>query len=447
VKRPAHSPLALDRWLGEPGSLKRQATTAVIWLWFQGMMRGGVGVVLTSLLAHMLGASPYGLYAIAFSIFTICLYLADAGIGSALVQRDELTEKDIHVGHTVAVTQGIAVGSLLAIIAYPLALIYKRPELFPVIAVCSIGVPINSWGIVSMALLRRSLRHRDSQWCNFAGYLAGQTIVAIPLALMGFGAWALVFGLLAQQIVQTSILYRLTRHSMKVNFAFDSTDRRFTYSILVQNAATSLLQFMDQLALGRFATNREVGWYNRAKWSYEAPLGFVVTSLQTVGLAASARSQTDSRRLGRIAIKTAMASLASGLIVAVAYTLWSKQVVHLILGPKFAPAAALLPILGIERLLWCTLSPLGAVLNGAGHPEVEAKALIVIVPFAAIVFALAAPHGLYALAVGLLIVTTMRLIVQVSAVVWVLKKVEQKARQVAAELAGSSATGPLEVEN
>ena len=316
---------AAESVLGVPGTLKRKSSSAVLWLWSGGLVRGSLGLVVTGLLARRLGAAPFGIFAVISAVIMFAIYIADSGISVALIQRDTVEDYHIRACHTYAVLQGIAVGLLTAAAAIPLAGILHNPQLGPPLAVSSISLPLAAWGTTSLALLRRQLRHRDAQWCQFAGYLVSQVGVALPLAAAGFGVWALVGGLVAQYLTQPMLLWLVTRHDVRPNFHRDDLSVRFTTSILVQNLSIWTLSSIDQIFLSRLGTPVSVGLYNRAKWATDAPNSYVVPAIQAVVLATTSRSKDDKRRLKSLLIKSIAICTASGLVVLILSLLFPSR--------------------------------------------------------------------------------------------------------------------------
>ena len=381
------------RLLGASGSLQRKSTTAVLWLWSGGLLRGVIGMVLTGILARKLGATPYGIFAVINAIVMFSIQLADSGIGVALIQRESIASHEIRSCHTYAFLQGIAVGMLMALLAVPAGLILHDRELVLPLIVSSISIPLATWGTTSLALLRRDIRHKEAQWCQFGAYTASQLLITLPLAVAGQGVGALVWGLLGQWGIQSASMWMVTRHDVRPHFKRDQLSIRFTWSIMAQNLSIWTLAQIDQLILSKVGSPYEVGLYNRAKWATEAPNMYVVGAVQSVVLSAASRSQRDAKKIKSLIIKALCLSFVSGGVILAISVAFPGAIVHLLLGKKFTDAVVFLPILAGERLLWCLFTPIGQTLNGLGRPELEAKSMLALIPIACVCYTLAAHWG------------------------------------------------------
>ena len=79
-----------------------------------------------------------------------------------------------------------------------------EPRAAPVLAALSAAVLIAGLGCAPEALLRRALRFRSLATVELLALIFGYGAVAIALALMGLGVWALVWGILARHAVFTA---------------------------------------------------------------------------------------------------------------------------------------------------------------------------------------------------------------------------------------------------
>ncbi|HEV7804356.1 MAG TPA: oligosaccharide flippase family protein [Solirubrobacteraceae bacterium] len=171
-------------------------TTASSLRWITAA-RVGVELLLLGamvLLARLIPPSAFGVFAVVIIIQEIALSFPAEGIGSALVQRKDITRRHLQGGLAVSLTAGAA----LAAITLLLAALVVRPvfgdETAMLVAVATPSFLLGAILAVPMALLRRNLDFRRLTVIDFT-YTFLRSALAVVLAV-GFGmdASALVLG-------------------------------------------------------------------------------------------------------------------------------------------------------------------------------------------------------------------------------------------------------------
>src|SRR5690606_7943691 len=137
----------------------------------------------------------------------------DLGIGAALVQRKEKDLSKVHydTAFWTGVLWAIGVYLLIYFAVAPLAAVfYKEPILRTIIPVLSIGVLCSPVKLVHKAQLTRQMSFKNLAFIdNSASIIAG--LLAVAMAFMGAGVWALVFNSVAAVIIAMPLYFKATR--------------------------------------------------------------------------------------------------------------------------------------------------------------------------------------------------------------------------------------------
>jgi len=163
----------------------------LIWSTVSSLGTQLLSFVTFAVLARLLGAGPFGLVALAALVIDLLLVISSAGINEAVIQRRTLEDGDADTAFWANLACG-AVFCLMTIAAAPLiAKLFGQPSLTPIVAALASIFAITPLGAIHTAILTRELRFRSVAARNIAASLAGAA-VGLPLAFLGFGAWALV---------------------------------------------------------------------------------------------------------------------------------------------------------------------------------------------------------------------------------------------------------------
>jgi O-antigen/teichoic acid export membrane protein len=247
-------------------SLRQKATSGLVWTTAQQLGEQGVRFVVQVVLARILLPEEFGLIAMISVFLTIGNMVAQAGMGSALVQAKELTETDIRTVYTMNLLVGLLMVAALWLSAPFISQFYQQPELVLLLRVMSLAVFLQQLGAVHASLLGRELKYRQVMFANFPGMLISGG-VGIAMALNGFGVWALVAQALVMPLITSSLLWKFS--GWMPNFALSQASIGKLFPFGWRVAANQLLNAVFNniyvLVIGRIYPVAEVAYYQRAK--------------------------------------------------------------------------------------------------------------------------------------------------------------------------------------
>lgn len=152
-----------------------------------------------AVLARLLGAPAFGLVALAALVIDLLLMVSNVGINEAVIQRRSLAEEDADTAFWANLACGLFFCGSTVIAAPYVAQLFGQPRLSAILMVLASIFAITPLGAIHAARLNRDLRFRSVAMRNLAAALAGACI-GLPLALAGYGAWALVGQRIASSI-------------------------------------------------------------------------------------------------------------------------------------------------------------------------------------------------------------------------------------------------------
>jgi len=103
------------------------------------------------------------LVAIALFVQGLGNLFAEGGLGSALIQSQDISEYDIRSVFSTQILIGILISSTIAGTAPLLAAFFHKPDATPVIMVMALSFTIQAIGQTSNSLIRRNLEFNKSR--------------------------------------------------------------------------------------------------------------------------------------------------------------------------------------------------------------------------------------------------------------------------------------------
>jgi PST family polysaccharide transporter len=267
----------------------------------------GAGVVAVSqfgigvLLARLLAPADFGVMAIAFVVLGLARPLGDLGIGGAIVQRADLTDRHLRTGFTLSTIWGLTTAAVIVAAAPLAAVVMRDPRVTPVLRVLAIGFALGGTAVVAGALLRRTLDFKTQFFIDTGSYALGYGGVASTMALLGYGVWSLVCGGLAQTFLASAAQLAASRHALRPLLG-----RRELADLLRFGVGAAMSGWVNYVALngdnfvvGRWIGAASLGLYSRAYALMNLPYTYAAAVMTSVLVPAFAEAQGDPARLRR----------------------------------------------------------------------------------------------------------------------------------------------------
>lgn len=367
----------------------RSTLRSHFWQSAANYVQNGAGLVMGVLLARLLHPEDYGQYGFATAAVGLAVLpaawtlapqvLADGArepvvISDALRFADRVVLAKLGLGLAACLWLLLSAGALSALIGLV--------SLFPLLAGDYVGV------------LRAAMESHGNFKGNFLDSLlsVGATAaLSIPLALTGFGVWALALPGIPLVMLQVALFQRLTGLSWRpVKPASGRSYAKSGFLIWLSGAAEQALGRMDRILLGSFSNEAELGNYNRA-FNYTLISVRVLNSLvanPTVTALARAGSGEAKRRL---IAKTAAILLSASFLTFAVFWWFSDTLIPLVFGEQWReaiPAFQAMAPMGL--VVSFTYLPVTVLIAAKRYKALAFARVVTLALFVAACFALAA---------------------------------------------------------
>lgn len=336
--------------------LRRRATASISWVvaerWASRLLSLGV----LAILSRVLGPSDFGLISMATAVVALVQVFVDSGFSRALVQRKSLVDLDVSTAFWASVAMSVVLAGGLALCAPFIAALLGEPQLAPVIQALSLSLPLLALSQTPAAMLERDLDFKPLSIRQLIGTVGG-ALVAIPLALLGFGVWALVAQTVIGALCATIALWASTSWRPSLQFSWGSLRGLWSVggAILGIDLLDAIQANIDKLVVGAFFDPTTLGYYFLAQRVGTILIELVTSVMSRVSLTTFSRVQDDRQRVDRIFRQLTFAASAVSVPVFGLVAVFAEQIVNGVFGPGWEQAV---PILWILAPGWA----LGAVM-------------------------------------------------------------------------------------
>ena len=333
-----------------PRSLTSATVRGLKWSYLSTFVNVVLQIGVTAVLARLLTPSDFGLVAMAGVFLRFGLYFAQMGAGQAVVQKAELSVRDVRTAFTSSLLMGVAFCGLFVALA-PLAgaLFPRTPGVVSVARVMSLTFVIGGLTATTQGLLQRRFAFRAIAVTEIGSYLLGYGLIGLSLAVSWFGAWSLVASTLSAGALTAAAFTLLCRHDISLGLSTRSL--RAIYSF---GGRVSLIGFgefvgsnLDTLWAGHYLGSRATGLYTRATNIATVPLYYLTISLSRVLLPSYSRIQFERERLSSVYLTTITVVSAFTMPIAWGVAGSAHEVVATLLGEQWLAAVPVLAVLSL----------------------------------------------------------------------------------------------------
>jgi O-antigen/teichoic acid export membrane protein len=282
-------------------SLKQKSFKAFFWDLIGKLSSQGIGFFISILLARLLAPEEFGLLAMANVVIGLAGVLVDMGLGSALIQRQDVKEE--HFGSVFYFN--ISIGTLLFLFFFGgsgmVADFYARPELKPIVQVMSLNFIINSFCNVQRTWLRKELNYSVLTKAGLWSLIIGGSI-GIYLAYLDYGVWALVFQSLISGIVNNIYIYFFSGWKPRLIFKYSALKNLwgFGFKMFLSGLLDSIFSHLDSLIIGKLFQPAILGQYYRAKSLDQFVIRYTSGSLMSVLFPVLSQVNNDKQKYKQI---------------------------------------------------------------------------------------------------------------------------------------------------
>lgn len=366
---------------------------------------GGSRVVVfisTLVLARILVPREFGIVSAGLAYIAYLEVVLDLGVSSAVVFEQEVgITRRVRTAFTVnlvacVIFTGIGVaGSSFG------ARFFHIPHEVAIFRALSCYLAIGGFGQVGGALLRRDLRFAAKTVVDLTKALV-RAGLSIGLALAGYGAWAIVLGLLAGELCGAVLATTLARFRPRP--AFDrgaaSGMLRFGVGVLALAILGEAGLNADYLVVGNRLGSIALGVYTMAYRLPELLISNLFWVFSSVAFPAYSRTNTVG---GTDALRSAMLKSLRyvtlyGFTVGAGLAIASRDIVGVLLSTRWANATVPMALVALGAAFGSVGYASGDLYTATGQPRRLLKINGPVVTLKIIGFVIAAPHGLVAVA-------------------------------------------------
>lgn len=334
--------------MSEPESLKRGVANSAV---------GNLGANLISLagfivLARMLTPEEFGLMAVVAVLAGLSRVIVDLGLTDALVQNQGVTEKHYSTVFLMHLVLSFGYAMLAFMGANNIERLFDLDGLSWLVQVCAWVFIVNAFSLMPVSRLEKGRRFGLVARVELYSSLFS-TVLAIILAWLGYGIWALVANLYSAGFMRAFLAFYLPRWRPKVHFGVEELAElwRFSRYLFVLQVYNYIVANLDKLLISRYLGANTLGAYRYGDKIAQMPVLMVNKIFGRVLFPTFSSNQTDKGRIRYHYLKAIRLVSFVSFPAILGVSMISEYIVLALLGDKWSEMAIILPMLVLSFLL------------------------------------------------------------------------------------------------
>lgn len=298
----------------------------------------------------------------------------DMGLSIAIIHKQDINRKEYSSLYWINFVFSIALCGLIVIATPAIAGFYQEPELLKILPLMSL--------ILILSAIGRQFQTIEQKRLNFkkiANIVIGSSVIslilAVVLAIKGFGVYSLVFSSIAQYFISNTIFFLLGVRENKILMRFNFHEVKPFLRIGVFQVGSQVANYfnrdLDILIVGKFFGSEILGGYSLAKQLVYRPGKMINPVLTRVGAPVLARFQDNLKKLKKNYLKLINLVASINLPIYLGILLFAPLLVNILYGSDYAEITVLVRILAASMFIRSLFNPVGSLVVATGRTDLE----------------------------------------------------------------------------
>jgi O-antigen/teichoic acid export membrane protein len=338
--------------------LEHKVASGIAWSFSEKLLTMVVQMVVSIIVARELMPEDFGVMAIMTFFTSVALAIVDSGFSQALIRKESPSDSDYRTVLYFNLAMSVVLYGVLVAVAYPVAMLYDAPVIWTIAPVLFLVLPINALCVVQTVMFTREFRFALLSKVVFVASLVSG-VVAVVMAVMGWGIWALVAQRLLMMGIKALAFWSIRRWRSDAPMSLASLRAMapFSLRLLATDLIASVYNNVAQLFIGKIHNTSMLGYYSQAQKLKDLPVISTVQAVQGVTFPALSQIKDDDTKFsaGYLRISEMLAFVVFPLMLGMVAV--AEDMFLLLLGDKWMPTVPYFEILALSGLFY----PLGVV--------------------------------------------------------------------------------------
>lgn len=355
-------------------SYRKKAFLGVGYLTLLNILTQAISFLKLSILARILMPADFGVFALVTTTITTFETLSETGFNYAAIHMNIEIKKIAKTLLVINILRGILLAMLTLLSAPLLSYFFKNTDLLILLLLASI-IPFLR-GFINPITIRfqKELEFNKVFLAQFIP-IVFTVISSIVLVYYFRSALSLLLGLIVGTFSEVLFSYMIVTFPLKEPFNKKYIRKLFSYGKWI--TAGGLINYLsiqiDNLFIGKFFGTEALGLYDFAFKTANLAFTQITDTISRVAFPLYVKRNKEKKHLQNLFIKNVLSVTIPAIFLTIPFLLFPKEILLVLFGEKWLPAAPTLQILSVYGLLRASIGPGGPLFLSVGKPEILTK--------------------------------------------------------------------------
>lgn len=395
--------------------LKKKTTVSLFWSFLDKFGQQTLNFLSMLVLMNIVATEAYGIIGALAIFIAFSTILIDSGFGRALINRKNLSPTDYSTVFYFNISLSVTLYLIFFFTAPFLADVFRTPIMVSVIRVQFLSLVFNAFGLIHQTILTKKADFKGLTKINMSALLIA-AVVAVVLAVMGYGVWALVAQSVLYAFFRTVFLWLYSSWRPIVEFSRESLKDFFGFSnkLLFSSVISTTINNIYPTLIAVFYPMNQVAYFNQAKKYQDIPFLTLSNTFRQVAMLILSEINEQTQRLHRVVSKIMKSIAFLSFPIGFAMIVVAEPLFYLFFKEKWLASVPFFQVLTFAGVLSPFLFIFNELFIAKENPRyflgLEIVKGVVLILLIVALF----PHGVMALAVSWIIYTVITLTISVT---------------------------------
>ena len=353
-----------------PSSIRKTIGSGIFYTALSRYSNIFISIGITAILSRLLTPQEYGIVAIVAVFITFFNFLGDFGIGPAIIQNKELTQKDLESIFSFSLLFGILLSAIFFLGATLIGRFYHDPALINVSRWLSLSVLLFSFGVVPTSLNKKKLLFKKIG-IIFVSVQAFTGLVAIILAYLNFSYYALIIRAILNALFLFIFNYKLSPTKPALRIKAGSIRKIFSFSSyqFLFNFINYFSRNTDNLLIGRYFGPAALGFYDKAYNLMLLPVQNLTHVITPVLHPVLSEYQNQKKRIFNSYMRIIIILATIGFPLSVFLYFSGNEVIRIFYGEQWGQSVPVFKLLAIIIGIQIVMSSGGSIFQAVNRTD------------------------------------------------------------------------------
>lgn len=313
---------------------------------------GVIEIVSFSIMSRLLTQEDFGYYAAIAAVTAIFTSFADAGIGSAIVQRKNIDQGYLNNAFTLCLLFGLFGSTLLIACSGPASRYVADESMQVPLMLVSITLLTGTLSSVFFSIMHRKLQFLRMGIIRISALII-TTVVSIILAAKGFGYYAIIAKVILNSLIILVVTFIAAHTKFHLSFDFKVFKEIFGFGGWLMASAffRKIADQIDRLMMSNLFSVTTLGMYSRPKEFITSMTGRLIDIFDSSLFPVLSTMQDERERFVQSYKSTLYYLNIVGLLVSLIFMFNSELIIRIFLGAEWMNVNKLFITLSLSGVL------------------------------------------------------------------------------------------------